>query len=173
MKRRRSIAGPVLLSSLLAGLTGYWLGRSRVPPVAPQAPIVTMLSCPDPAAGGPPTADATTEPARHKASVVAAKPAGAQLPALEATQDHREQLLKYIRERSAGLQDCAAGQHERLRLTLRLDVGGQGAIQRVQVVDDDPDHAAIGQCVAQRMGTWRLPEEWVQAKQSLLRSVVL
>ena len=95
------------------------------------------------------------------------------LPELTAPEAHREELLQYIRDRASALQDCMPGAHDRLRLTIRLDVGGQGTIQHAQIVDGDPKQRKIGDCVSSRMAKWTLPEQWVQARQSLLMSVVL
>ena len=176
-RRKRSILGPVLLASVLAGSFGYCAGRRGVS--APShGPIVTMLECPDSSGGASTTLASTTpskddEAARRKGAVPSPKPLANRLPALSNTADHREELLKYIREHSSELQDCAAGQRDRLRLTLRLDVGREGAISHVQVVDDAPQIASVGLCLQQRMAAWKLPEEWVQPKQSLLMSVVL
>jgi hypothetical protein len=177
-KRQRSIIGPVLLASLLAGGFGYCAGRRGAPKPA-NGPIVTMLECPDPSGGAPTTLAAATsttkddDASKRKGPVPSAKPLASRLPPLSNTADHREELLKYIREHSSELQECAAGQRERLRLTIRLDVGRQGAISRVQVVDDAPQIASVGLCLQQRMSNWKLPEQWVQPKQSLLMSVVL
>jgi hypothetical protein len=173
MKRQRSIAGPVIIASLLAGWFGYWLGQRKAPPPAPpDGPIVTMLECP-PAIGEPePQPKSAAEP-HHRTTVTATKPNGRELPTLAATDDHREQLLGYIRDRANLLQDCLPNGHERLRLTLRLDVGREGAINKVQVVDGDPNNVKTGECVADRMRAWTLPQQWVQARQALLMSVVL
>ena len=173
MKRQRSIAGPVLFSSLLSAGLGYWLGHRHVTPEAQPTPIVTMLECPALPGASPATHDATPPEPHHHAVVSIDRPQGNQLPALTDAGDHREQLLQFIRSRALTLEDCVPGGRDRLRLTLRLDVGGQGSIQRVQVMDGDATETQVGQCIASRMQTWTLPADLVQPRQSLIMSVVL
>lgn len=174
MKPRRSNTGAWIAFVIVAALTGWWLGRRSSPDTSTGIPMVSALACPVIPACGPatPIAPVAGEIAKQ-GRVAQIRTVTSPLPRLDETEADRERLLQYIRERASGLEECAKDSRDRLRLTVKLDVASKGTVKHVQVMDDDPAHRKAGQCVAQRMGEWRLPEEWVKGDRTILVAVVL
>lgn len=173
MKKRRSDhAGRWVAVALACALGGFVCGRRTSP--APPGPVVTLLACPQAPACGPPAAvGLPAGPRRRPPALARGSPPPSPLPALAPTDERRVELLRFIRDRSDGLGDCAADRRERLRLTVRIDVGERGKVRRVQVLDADPAQQAVAQCLSQHMSAWLLPGEWSASNPSLLVAVVL
>lgn len=163
---RPSSTAPVLIA-LVAGLTGFALrGFVSSPEPSAQAPVVTVLACPD-------TSTPREEAPRVTRPTRPATTPTTPLPPLAPVDEAREALLAFVRERSSGLADCAGSRRERLRLTVRLDVSEAGVVEKVSVLEDEPALAPVRTCVERGIASWTLPTQWLSGQRTLLVSIVL